>query len=151
MLEGDCFDFDSCSASWLDAVRGIAAFVGIALAIRKTSWASTLQLSLTLACTNPALWWLIDRSMPGFLVSTAVATGGTMVLLLTNPSVLPAPATRLPTHNVKRMGQKPPSPELVLGLWDENVVGSVTWIASVLFVSAVCFGNVGRRLAEIRK
>lgn len=35
---------------------------------------------------------------------------------------------------------------LVAGLVSQESVGVATWIASVLFVSCVCFGNVGRRL-----
>jgi hypothetical protein len=36
--------------------------------------------------------------------------------------------------------------DLVLGTFSMESVGVATWIASVLFVSAVAFGNVGRRL-----
>lgn len=35
---------------------------------------------------------------------------------------------------------------LVAGIFSQESVGVATWIASVLFVSAVCFGNIGRRL-----
>jgi hypothetical protein len=36
--------------------------------------------------------------------------------------------------------------DLVLGAFTLESVGVATWIASVLFVSAVAFGNIGRRL-----
>ncbi|QIX00920.1 hypothetical protein AMS68_006437 [Peltaster fructicola] len=144
------------SGGWNDVVRSIGAFVGVAFAIRKLPWQSTLQLSLTLALANPAVWYLIDRSVPGFIVSAANAFTGTAVCLLVNPGLVPPPSTgtRLPTHIVKRMGTNSTAPiahdasNLVLGFFSEESVGVATWIASVLFVSAVCFGNIGRRLAS---
>ncbi|KAK1817799.1 hypothetical protein LTR12_007796 [Friedmanniomyces endolithicus] len=142
------------SGDWLDVVRAIGAFVGVAFAIRKLSWQSTMQLSLTLALANPALWYLLDRSAPGFLLSTVVSIGGTGVLLGVNPAWVPPPG-----HGQGQNGRVTASrgnwtaaaggssgEELVLGLFGEETVGVATWIASVLFVSAVCFGNIGRRL-----
>lgn len=144
------------SGGWNDVVRSIGAFVGVAFAIRKLPWQSTLQLSLTLALANPAVWYLIDRSVPGFLVSAGVAFTGTALCLLVNPEMVPTPDTgvHLPTHIVKRMGENATAElsgehtDLVLGFFSEESVGVATWIASVLFVSAVCFGNIGRRLAS---
>ncbi|KAG7150876.1 hypothetical protein HYQ46_000147 [Verticillium longisporum] len=43
------------STDWALGVRSIGAFVGIVFAIRRLPWASTLQLSLTLALVNPFL------------------------------------------------------------------------------------------------
>ncbi len=83
-------------ADWNPVVRSIGAFVGIAFAIvrtnnpslpptstyyrlfqqRKLPWQSTLQVSLTLALANPVLWYLIDRSKPGFLLSAVVGLTG---------------------------------------------------------------------------
>lgn len=141
--------------NWLDAVRAIGLFVGIAFAIRKLPWQSTLQLSLTLALANPAIWYLIDRSPPGFILSTVVALGGTVITLGVNPRLLPSPtpAEVLKGHVAKGNGvfngtmEAWRREEYVLGVFSEESVGVATWIASVLFVSAVCFGNVGRRLA----
>ncbi|KAG7290229.1 hypothetical protein NEMBOFW57_000227 [Staphylotrichum longicolle] len=69
-------------ADWALVVRGIGAFVGIVFAIRRLPWASTMQVSLTLALANPFLWYLIDRSKPGFLLSAAVGVGGAAVLMV---------------------------------------------------------------------
>ncbi|KAH6627608.1 insulin-induced protein-domain-containing protein [Chaetomium tenue] len=81
-------------ADWALVVRGIGAFVGIVFAIRKLPWASTMQVSLTLALANPFLWYLIDRSKPGFLLSAAVGLAGSAVLMrLGGPGVMPAPAS----------------------------------------------------------
>ncbi|KAI9781407.1 MAG: hypothetical protein M1839_006001 [Geoglossum umbratile] len=81
------------AADWNPAVRSVGAFVGIAFAIRKLPWQSTLQVSLTLALVNPVLWYLIDRSKAGFLLSSVVGLAGTALLLGINPKIVPAPAT----------------------------------------------------------
>lgn len=143
--------------AWMDVVRSIGAFVGIAFAIRKLPWQSTLQLSLTLALANPAVWYLIDRSPPGFIMSTIVALGGTAVLLGINPTLVhsPSPSQALNGGVGSRGGLNDTfgalkSEELVLGIFSHESVGVATWIASVLFVSSVCFGNIGRQLAPQR-
>ena len=151
-------------ADWNPVVRSIGAFVGIAFAIvslyypllmtrfestsdvalqRRLPWQSTLQVSLTLALANPVLWYLIDRSKPGFVLSTVVGLTGTAVLLGINPGMVPSPATPSPRVNAANVSN---------GLGFEGMVtnesiGVATWIASVIFCSCVCFGNIGRRLA----
>lgn len=140
--------------AWMDVVRSIGAFVGIAFAIRKLPWQSTLQLSLTLALANPAVWYLIDRSPPGFIMSTIVALSGTAVLLGINPALVPAPSPWAVLQSqvagqetLNETLQAIKGEDLVLGIFSQESVGVATWIASVLFVSSVCFGNIGRRLA----
>ncbi|MCJ1400662.1 bifunctional phosphoribosylaminoimidazolecarboxamide formyltransferase/IMP cyclohydrolase [Xylographa trunciseda] len=83
-------------ADWNPVVRSIGAFIGIAFAIRKLPWQSTLQVSLTLALVNPVLWYLIDRSKPGFVLSAIVGIAGTAVLTVVNPEIVPSPATQPP-------------------------------------------------------
>ncbi|KAL8953674.1 MAG: hypothetical protein Q9222_000511 [Ikaeria aurantiellina] len=139
-------------ADWNPAVRSIGAFVGIAFAIRKLPWQSTLQVSLTLAMVNPALWYLIDRSKPGFLLSSIVGIAGTALLLGINPSIVPTPPEPSPKAHVS-----PPTNTSVNDLYDaarlvnNETIAVSTWVASVLFCSCVCFGNIGRRLALDRK
>lgn len=160
---------------WNDLVRTMGAFCGIAYAIvssypfnmqymlqisliitsqqRRIPWHSTLQLSLTLALSNPTFWYLLDRSAPGFILSTTVALSGTALLLGINPDLVPSPS---PAHsivnetlskaNFAHGASTSSSSELVAGLWSNESVAVATWIASVLFVSCVCFGNIGRRL-----
>ncbi|KAA8905753.1 INSIG domain protein [Sphaerosporella brunnea] len=118
---------------WSPAVRSIGAFVGIAYAIRRLPWQSTLQVSLALALVNPFLWFLIDRTRSGFWFATLVGVAGTAFLLQISPEMIQAPA--------------PVTAELVGGLVSVEGVAVGTWIASVLFCSCVCFGNVGRKLA----
>ncbi|EXJ78654.1 hypothetical protein A1O1_09055 [Capronia coronata CBS 617.96] len=111
---------------WYSAVRSIGVFVGIAFAVRRLPWQSTLQVALTLALANPVLWYLIDRSLSGFAFSAAVSTIGTMVLLLVDPSFVPLPAIHQPTASQQ--------------------FGVYTWLASILFCTSICFGAIGRRL-----
>jgi hypothetical protein len=138
--------------AWNDVVRSVGAFVGIAFAIRKLPWQSTLQLSLTLALANPAIWFLVDRSPPGFILSALVSLGGTGMLLGVNPALIPSPSPRLVLHERARnaTAHMTGNEGLVLGLFTQESVGMATWIASVLFVSCVCFGNIGRKLAPRR-
>ncbi|SMQ52440.1 unnamed protein product [Zymoseptoria tritici ST99CH_1A5] len=142
------------TGGWQDIVRSIGAFVGLAFAIRKLPWQSTLQLSLTLALVNPALWYLIDRSPPGLILSGLVSVGGTAIILGINPALVPSPSPieLLQGHVGKRGLVNGTVNALqdeghVLGIFSHETVGVATWIASVLFVSAVCFGNIGRQLA----
>jgi len=130
-------------ADWNPVVRSIGAFIGIAFAIRRLPWQSTLQVSLTLALVNPVLWYLVDRSKPGFILSTLVGIAGTAIAFGVNPGIVPSPATPSPragTGNVSFEGMNG-------GLITNESIGVMTWISSVLFCSSVCFGNIGRRLA----
>ncbi|KAK3048113.1 hypothetical protein LTR09_010452 [Extremus antarcticus] len=126
---------------WMDVVRAIGAFVGIAFAIRKLPWQSSLQLSLTLALANPALWYLIDRSPPGFILSSFFALVGTAVLLGINPALVPEPSPaqvlrRLVARNGGGNGTAMVREEdLMLGVFSPESVGVATWIASVLFTN----------------
>ena len=138
------------TGDWLDVVRSIGAFVGIAFAIRKLPWQSTLQLSLTLALANPAVWYLIDRSPPGFLLSAMVALSGTAVLLGINPALVPSPspAAVLKSHvpgqsyGINGTAGAVADEGLVLGYFSHESIGVATWIASVLFVSTVCLSLI---------
>lgn len=155
-------------ADWALVVRGIGAFVGIVFAIRKLPWASTMQVSLTLALANPVLWYLIDRSKPGFLLSAAVGLAGSAVLMGLNPDAMPAPASVLGLasaagstvfHGANGTGTAghgggvdvaATAAAAAGGLWglaSQETVESGIWMLSVLFCSCVCFGNIGRRLA----
>ncbi|KAK2748308.1 hypothetical protein FQN57_000966 [Myotisia sp. PD_48] len=132
----------SSLADWNPMIRSIGAFVGIAFAIRKLPWQSTLQVSLTLALVNPVLWYIIDRTKSGFVLSTIIGLTGMLALLEINPGIVPSPQS-----SAEQSGS--PSASSLLGMTTSQgdiVVG--TWIASVLFCSCVCFGNIGRKLAS---
>lgn len=101
---------------------------------------------------NPALWYLIDRSKPGFLLSAVVGIAGTAVLLGINPSMVPAPGASSAKAHMAHMAPLTKTSYEGFGFGDGGLISNEsiavsTWIASVLFCSSVCFGNVGRRLA----
>ena len=138
---------------WHSVVRSITAFVGVAFAVRKLPWQSSLQLSLTLALANPAIWYTIDRSPPGFVLSTVVSVCGTAALLGINPALVPTPSLAH-VHDAHRprvaLGAEVSAAqgdELVLGVISLESISVAAWISSVLFVSCICFGNIGRLLA----
>ncbi|GAB1217687.1 hypothetical protein ATERTT37_006928 [Aspergillus terreus] len=121
--------------SWVAAVRSVGAFVGVAFAMA----------SATLALTNPVLWYLIDRTITGFVMSTVVGVAGMGILLKLWPELVPASANGTPAV-----------PPLLNGtLWDyglatgftQESIAVRTFVASVLFSACVCFGNIGRQLA----
>ncbi|KAG6009897.1 hypothetical protein E4U21_000999 [Claviceps maximensis] len=128
---------------WALAMRAVGAFVGVIFAIRKLAWVSTLQLSATLALVNPLLWWLIDRSTSGFVLSSAVGLAGSILLLGVNPDLIPAPSASV--HRNASAGLENESSTLS-GLTRHETVETVMYMLSVLFCSCLCFGNIGRRL-----
>lgn len=125
-------------ADWTLAIRSIGTFIGVALAIRRLPWESTLQASLTLALVNPVLWYSVDRSKPGFVLSTIIGIAGTAIALLINPNMVPSPAPTYANGDSHRSST---------GLISNESIAVSTWIASVLFCSSVCFGNIGRMLS----
>jgi hypothetical protein len=128
-------------------VRAICTFVGIAFAIRKLAWDSTMQASATLALVNPLLWWLIDRSLPGFILSTAVGITGSLLLLGVDPEMMPPPSTSPFRNSSARVDAEITEPLVTLGgIASQQTVETGIWMLSVLFCSCVCFGNIGRRL-----
>ncbi|KAM0812683.1 putative Insulin-induced protein-domain-containing protein [Seiridium cardinale] len=139
----------SLGTDWGLAIRGIGAFVGIVFAIRKTPWASTLQVSLTLALANPFLWYLIDRSKPGFLLSITVGFVGSAVVMSLKPDMVPAPSNHSYFDkyeaNSSTTTQEPPT--MLGGLASQQTMEKGIWMLSILFCCCVCFGNIGRRLA----
>ncbi|KUI54413.1 Insulin-induced gene 2 protein [Cytospora mali] len=133
---------------WALVVRGVGTFAGIVFAIRKVPWASTMQVSMTLAMVNPFLWYLIDRSKPGFLLSAAVGLAGSVLLMGLNSEVMPTPAGYLSELlNQNYTGQAGAGPLMLGGLATQRTIETGIWVLSVLFCSCVCFGNIGRRLA----
>ncbi|KAF2031802.1 hypothetical protein EK21DRAFT_99518 [Setomelanomma holmii] len=145
-----------------DVVRSVAAFVGIAFAIRRLPWQSTLQLTVTLALVNPALWYILDRSKPGLSCSLVVTSVLTSFIFLSNPDALPSPSlpsttntTQLPRAGGSSFGSKQSitttDQDLFAGVVSYDNLAVVTWVGSVLFCSCVCFGSIGRRLAILEE
>ncbi|PSN65654.1 hypothetical protein BS50DRAFT_497131 [Corynespora cassiicola Philippines] len=151
----------SFTEQWNEVVRSVGAFMGIAFAIRRLPWQSTLQLTLTLALVNPALWYILDRSKPGLSFSLIVTSVVTSFIFLSNPDVLPSPslpATSNSTHYPSASSSAAAAAaaaataadqELFAGVVSYESLAVVTWVGSVLFCSCVCFGSIGRRLAVL--
>jgi hypothetical protein len=130
------------------------------LSKRRLPWQSTLQLTLTLALVNPALWYILDRSKPGLSVSLTVTSILTSFVFLSNPGALPSPSlpattnvTQPPSGHTKDRPHTaiPASQELFVGMVSYDNLAVVTWVGSVLFCSCVCFGSIGRRLAVMEE
>ncbi|KAH8909770.1 hypothetical protein BR93DRAFT_418128 [Coniochaeta sp. PMI_546] len=128
---------------WSLVLRAITAFLGIVFAIRKLAWTSTMQISLYLAVVNPFLWYLIDRSKTGFLLSAAFSCTASAVLMGLDPDLMPVPTMRSPLRNATRAYRAEPSPALPFSF---DTAERALWIVSVLFCSCLIFGNIGRRM-----
>ncbi|KAI1131509.1 insulin-induced protein-domain-containing protein [Nemania abortiva] len=156
--EGDATKNLRRNTDWALAVRGMGIFIGIAYAIRKLPWDSTLQVSLSLALVNPALWFLIDGSMPGFIVSSVVGFAGSALLTGLQPDMVPVPAM-LSSSSVGGLystGAVPSNTSasytdtqstVLGGLASQQTLAIGIWTLNVLFCCCVVFGNVGRWLA----
>ncbi|KAJ4391410.1 hypothetical protein N0V93_005027 [Gnomoniopsis smithogilvyi] len=129
-------DEDGPGTDWALVVRGIGAFAGIVFAIRKVPWASTMQVSLTLAMANPLLWYLIDRSKTGFLLSAAVGLAGTIVSLGLNPEIMPTPIGYSSSYQDRNATGYNGNEVLMLGgLATKKTIETGIWVISVLFCS----------------
>lgn len=137
-------DSEDRTPSWVTVARSVGAFVGIAFAMRRLPWESTTQASLTLALANPVLWYLIDRTTTGFVLSTTVGLAGMGVVLGLKPELVPISTG--PSFGTALLNGTGLENVLGAGITQESIAVG-TWIASVIFCACVCFGNVGRQLA----
>jgi hypothetical protein len=127
---------------------------------RKLAWTSTMQVSLYLAVVNPFLWYLLDRSKTGFLLSAAFSCTAAAALMGLDPDLMPIPTMRggSPLRNATRAAAAAAHDRdggvataaaaaqgAVLPCSVETVERAL-WIVSVLFCSCLIFGNIGRRM-----
>jgi hypothetical protein len=98
---------------------------------------------------NPFLWYLIDRSKPGLLLSTVVGLAGSVILMGLKPDIVPMPASysSFGTFTGNASGSPLDPPTMLGGLASQQTVETGIWMLSILFCCCVCFGNIGRRLA----
>lgn len=137
-----------------ELLRSVAAFAGIAFAIRRLPWESTLQLTLTLALVNPALWYILDRTRNGLSFSLIATSILTSFIFLSYPDVLPSPhlpATSINGSSVhiarsgRTAGAGGHGEELFAGMVSYENLATAIWVGSVIFCSCICFGGIGRR------
>lgn len=115
---------DKGGNDWVSILRASTAFIGLAYGVRKLAWESSSQVAFLWTCLNPILWYILDGTTNGFIVSSATAIVETAGFAFFVPSHFPPVAS---TSSV--------------------VYYSVlAWIGSVLFCCSICFGNLGRRL-----
>jgi hypothetical protein len=102
---------------------------------------------------NPFLWYLLDRTSAGFILSAASGFLGTLVVLLINPSWVPSPSHSLLGHTnaTLYLNLQHGVPEALESFLTYERVGSAIWLGSVFFCSCICFGNIGRLLAPGRR
>lgn len=120
-----------------------------------------MQVSFYLAVVNPFLWYLLDRSKTGFLLSAAFSCTASVALLGLGPDLMPIPAMRSgrPVRNATRASAasssyhgggddaSPSSSSSSVGLpCSVETFERALWIVSVLFCSCLIFGNIGRRM-----
>lgn len=75
------------------------------------------------------------------MLSTAVGLLGMVTLLGINPDVVQGLTVNAAESAAAGNGSG------ILSFASQESIAVGTWIASVLFCSCVCFGNIGRRLA----
>lgn len=75
-----------------------------------------------------------------------VGLAGTAIAFGVNPEIVPSPAAA-PSPRAGYMANMSRDYGVHDGFISNESIGVGTWIASVLFCSSVCFGNIGRRLA----
>lgn len=107
---------------WSSIIRAVAAFLGLSYGVRKLPWESSMQAAALWGLVNPFLWYILDGTRNGFILSSITAIAGTSVFAILFPSHLPDPA-----------------------LTSEYIAVTV-WVASTLYICSICFGNIGRRI-----
>lgn len=99
---------------------------------------------MTLALANPVLWYLIDRTSTGFLLSAAVGIAGMSAVLGFKPEMIPASTG--PSVGTTFLNGTGWENAMGAGITQESIAVR-TWVASVIFCACMCFGNIGRQLA----
>uniref|UniRef100_L7JEV2 INSIG domain-containing protein n=1 Tax=Pyricularia oryzae (strain P131) TaxID=1143193 RepID=L7JEV2_PYRO1 len=136
-------DVPTLDTDWALVIRGVGCFAGIAFAIRKLPWDSTMQVSLTLALVNPFLWYLIDRSKSGFMLASAVGVIGATVIAGLDPDMMPTPmlydTAGMPLPRGSDQGR---AAQLALGgLARRATLEAAIWMLSVLFCSYLSYSS----------
>lgn len=114
---------NSASLDNTSIVRSGIAFLGVAFAVRKIEWASSIQAAVAWTLLSPCLWLLLDGTLAGI-------TTGFLVALLASSSVIVAEG--LP-H---------------LFYQDLEFIATMLWLGNFYFFGVIIFGKIGRYLFE---
>lgn len=134
---------------WALVMRAVGVFVGVAFAVRRLAWSSSMQLSVAVALASFVLWWLIDRSVSALILSAGVGLAGSVLVWGVNPDMIPAPAAQNTTGNgIPSMASYTDLTTALNSIASHETIEASIWIVSVLFCTSLCFGNIGRRLAK---
>jgi hypothetical protein len=104
-------------------VRSSVAFLGVAFAVRKIEWASSIQAAVAWSLLSPCVWLLLDGTLAGF-------TTGVLVAAVASSSV--AIVEGLPVGFYK----------------DEGFIATMLWLGNFFFFGLIIFGKIGRYLFE---
>ncbi|KAL6903069.1 insulin-induced domain-containing protein [Trichoderma evansii] len=134
---------------WALVMRAVGVFVGVAFAVRRLAWSSSMQLSVAVALASFVLWWLIDRSISALILSTGVGLAGSILVWGVNPDMIPAPAAHNSSSNSIPFAASYTDLATALNsIASQETIEVSIWMVSVLFCTCLCFGNIGRRLAK---
>lgn len=134
---------------WALVMRAVGVFVGVAFAVRRLAWSSSMQLSVAVALASFVLWWLIDRSISALILSAGVGLAGSILVWGVNLDMIPAPAAHNSSSNsVPSMASYTDLATALSSIASQETIEASIWMVSVLFCTCLCFGNIGRRLAK---
>lgn len=104
-------------------LRSGVAFLGIAFAVRRVEWTSSIQAAAAWSFLSPCLWLLLDGTFAGFSMGTLVAAVATTSVVI---------AEGLPVDCYKN--------------WD--FMATMLWLGNFFFFGFIIFGKIGRYLFE---
>ncbi|KAM0472677.1 hypothetical protein ACHAPX_008638 [Trichoderma viride] len=134
---------------WALVMRAVGVFVGVAFAVRRLAWSSSMQLSVAVALASFVLWWLIDRSISALILSAGVGLAGSILVWGVNPDMIPAPAAQnISSNGIPSMASYMDLATALNSIASQETIEASIWMVSVLFCTCLCFGNIGRRLAR---
>lgn len=106
---------------WSMTLRAVFAFLGLGLGVRKLQIESDFQASAHWGLMTPFVWYLLDGTRNGFLLSCVAAALGKSALY----------------GMAQQQNQQLDTP------------AAAVWVASVYFCCSICVGNIGRRILAV--
>lgn len=106
-------------------------------AASKLPWTSSIQVSITLALLAMGLWYMFDRTVHGFLLSTLFATVGKKLSVFLTSNIQGTWVGFVLVANGAYTWTK------------ADFFGVRSWLPCILYCAAVCFGAIGRQMELI--